>query len=76
MLDDVKVGDIVTRNIAGLPMMLKVSEVTDELIHCGPWKFRKDTGGEVDEDLGWDGVTLTGSILCFPSEEEPCPSDT
>lgn len=61
-LEDVKVGDIVTRVMAGLPMQLKVSEVTDDLIKCGPWEFDKRTGAEVDEDLDW-GIHGTGSYL-------------
>lgn len=57
----VKEGDIVTRLVArSMPMELKVSEVDDEFIYCGAkdagWKFRRDTGGEVDEELDWDGV--------------------
>lgn len=27
------------------------------------WKFNRETLGEVDEDLGWDGITKTGSTL-------------
>lgn len=64
MLDDIKVGDSVIRMLCGtIPMELTVTEVTDELVICGHWKFRKDTCCEVDEDLGWDGITVTGSIL-------------
>lgn len=45
-LSEIKVGDIVTRIIAGsVPMVLKVTEV-DDFIHCGPWKFSKETGAE------------------------------
>ena len=63
-LRSVKVGDIVKRMLAGsLPMPLKVTEVTDRHICCGDWKFRRDTGGEVDEYLEWDGLTKTGSYL-------------
>jgi len=29
----------------------------------GGWKFRRENGAEVDEDLGWDGIKTTGSIL-------------
>jgi len=31
------------------------------------WDFLEATGAEVDEDLGWDGITKTGSWIC----EEP-----
>jgi hypothetical protein len=61
-LSDVKPGDIVTRNMCGLPMELKVSEVTSDRIKCGPWEFDKSTGAEIDEDLGW-GARATGSYL-------------
>ncbi len=27
------------------------------------WKFRKSTGLEVDEDLGWNGITTTGTFI-------------
>jgi hypothetical protein len=43
-------------------MKLKVTEITDKLIICGPWTFSKETGGEVDEYLGWDGKN-TGSYI-------------
>lgn len=57
-----KPGDTVTRILVGMPMELKVTEVTDELIICGPWKFSRRTGAEIDEDLGWNEQT-TGSYL-------------
>jgi hypothetical protein len=61
---NVKVGDIVTRLLAGaVQMKLRVSKVDEDLIYCGDWKFYRTTGGEVDEDLGWDGITYTGSYL-------------
>ena len=59
---DIKVGDIVTRMLAGsVPMELEVTAV-DDFIHCGPWKFSKKNGAEIDDDLGWDEST-TGSFL-------------
>lgn len=61
-LQDVKEKDIVVRMLAGFPMKLKVTKVTDTTIECGPWTFSRKTGGEIDEDLGWDGFT-TGSII-------------
>ncbi len=68
MFEHVKEGDVVNRILAGLvPMQLKVTEVRDGLIFCGPegvgWKFRADNGNEVDEDLDWDGILRTGSYL-------------
>jgi hypothetical protein len=66
---DVKVGDTVTRWLAArCPMKLKVNKVTDELIYCGPWKFDRLAGFEIDEELGWgekdaDGIIQTGSFI-------------
>jgi hypothetical protein len=58
-----KVGDVVVRMLGGaIPMSLKVTEVDDRFIHCGPWKFDKATGAEVDEELGW-GNDGTGSYI-------------
>ena len=66
-LQDIKPGDIVLRMIGGtIPMELKVTEVTDDIISCGGrngWNFNRTTGGEVDEDLGWDGINRTGSTI-------------
>jgi hypothetical protein len=59
---DVKVGDEVVRNMAGVHMTLIVSEVQDGKIVCGPWTFDQETGAELDEDLGWD-ATHTGSYI-------------
>lgn len=75
-LSNVKVGDKLIRKLAGvLEMPVIVASIEDGLIYVGSgdgiisgekgvgWKFRIDTGGEVDEDLEWDGITNTGSIL-------------
>jgi hypothetical protein len=70
----VKVGDVVTRRLAadGPTMQLKVTGVNDDYIFCGRvgegWKFDRDYGYEVDEDLGWGmplagGRMITGSYL-------------
>jgi len=75
----VKVGDIIHRMFASAklgraamkPMKLRVTEVDEKFIYCGPsnvgWKFRKDCGAEVDEELEWgqekNGVVHTGSYL-------------
>jgi hypothetical protein len=59
-----KVGDTVHRMLGcELDMPLRVTDITEEHVVCGPWKFRRDTGGEVDEDLDWDGIRRTGSYL-------------
>lgn len=62
----VKAGDTVTRMLAGkIPMKLKVTEVTDDLIKtAGGWDFDRKTGAEEDPALGW-GVKfgVTGSFL-------------
>jgi len=60
---NIKKGDKVRRMLAGsIPMALKVSEVTEDKIKCGPWEFCRATGAEIDEELGWD-ATRTGSFL-------------
>ena len=64
----IKKGDTITRMLGGeLPMELVVTEIDEEFIYCGPkdegWKFRRGNGAEVDEELGWDGIIKTGSIL-------------
>ena len=62
--DTIKVGDIVTRLLGEiLPMELRVTEINETEIVCGAWKFSRLTGGEIDEDLGWDGIYRTGSRL-------------
>ena len=62
-LSEIKTEDKITRMICGtMPMELKVSQVTEDFIYCGPWKFLRASGGEVDEDLGWDGYN-TGSFI-------------
>lgn len=75
---NVKVGDVVKRvmGLGGPIMELKVTELDDTFIYCGPpgvgWKFHRDQGHEVDEEIGWgvprpDGKggteTVTGSYL-------------
>jgi hypothetical protein len=64
LFEGVRPGDVVTRMLAGeVPMHLRVTAVDDSFIYCGGWKFRKENGAEVDEQLGWDGVSTTGSYL-------------
>lgn len=43
-------------------MQLKVSSIDAQFIHCGPWKFDRQTGAEIDEDLDWN-AKQTGSRL-------------
>ena len=63
-LDTLNVGDLVARTMGGkVVMTLKVTAMTDRVVCCGPWTFLKSTGGEIDEDLGWDGETITGSTI-------------
>ena len=58
------VGDKVTRVFnGGITMPLKITEITDDRIKCGHWEFHPQTGFEIDEFLGWDGVTVSGSYL-------------
>lgn len=65
----IKVGDKVRRLLGGVvPMELTVTEVDEKFIHCGDWKFSREGGYEVDEELGWgvpdaDGKIRTGSYL-------------
>lgn len=68
--DYVKVGDTVVRMLAGRPMLLTATEITDDLIICGVpgqpeaegWSFSKNNGAEIDDMLGWD-EKRTGSYL-------------
>lgn len=66
-LKSLVVGDTVTRNMCGVKMPLKISEITDELIICGPWSFSKKTGAEIDEELGWN-ETRSGGSISLPTE--------
>lgn len=73
-LQTIKVGDRVRRLLAGtVRMELIVGEVTETTIKCmsadgainleNGWTFSRQTGAEIDEELGWDGFTHTGSFL-------------
>lgn len=59
-------GDVITRDLAGAKMKLRVTDVDDRYIYCGPvdhgWKFCRRTGAEVDEACGWD-ENGTGSYI-------------
>ena len=62
-LASVQLGQKVSRVLAGgFKMTLIITALTDDKIICGPWEFSRFTGGEIDEELGWDGIN-TGSYL-------------
>ena len=54
-LAEIAVGDFVLRWFGGIPkpMRLKVTQLTADRIICGAWEFDRQTGAEIDEDLGW-----------------------
>ena len=56
------VGNFIIRNMAGIEMKLRITEVTEDKIICGSWEFDRLTGAEIDEDLGW-GPQGTGSYI-------------
>lgn len=70
-----KVGDKVTRLLAGMPMNMEVEEIREDVIVCsalperggkvlGEWTFCRDTGAEEDEEIGWGKkFGVTGSYL-------------
>ena len=63
-LSDVKAGDTVIRNLAGIEMPMQVTEVTGDRIKCGGWEFCRLTGAEIDDDLGWGPQAgHTGSFI-------------
>jgi hypothetical protein len=59
------VGKFVTRFLAGtIPMRLRVTEVTATRVLCGGYEFDRETGAEIDDDLGWGPPPkLTGSCI-------------
>lgn len=76
--DNLNIGDKITRVIGfpkGVSMEVIVGEIKDDYIICGSscgfvkgvegigWKFHKKTGLEIDEDLGWDGITKSGAYI-------------
>lgn len=67
-MSELQVGDYVTRNMGGAELELKISKIDDRFIYCGPWKFCKNTGAEVDEDLNWGPPPQhTGSFIILKS---------
>jgi len=69
-LSEIAAGDFVLRRFGGVPkpLRLKVTLVTaDRIICAGGWEFDRQSGAEIDEDLGWGPGTVTGSLI----EPEP-----
>jgi len=70
-LSEVQAGDMVTRILGGRPMELRVTDVDEHFIYCGPagvgWKFDRVTGIEVDEEIGW-GVPPEGVVGSYLSK--------
>jgi hypothetical protein len=64
-LNELKVGDTVTRWLAGsIPMTLPVTAVTETTIECADWTFDRATGAEIDEYLDWGPPPkMTGSYI-------------
>ena len=66
---DIRPGDIIIRQLGGLvDMELVVTSVDDHYIYVGSrddgYKFDRDTGAEVDEDLEWGpGYGVSGSFI-------------
>jgi hypothetical protein len=71
-LDEVRVGDVVYRYLAGVAEMeMRVTTVSEDRIECtavdapvDTWTFDRKTGAEIDEDLGWGPqYGVTGSYI-------------
>ena len=71
-LSDVRPGDTVARFFEPdiETMRLKVSEVDHWFIHCGPWKFDRINGAEIDEDLEWDRFCTGSYIRSLPKTKQ------
>ena len=62
-LRNIQPGDTVERMLCGmLPMLLHVTDVTEDRIVCDTWEFSRVNGAELDEVLGWTG-TDSGSFI-------------
>jgi len=59
-LHALKLGDQVHRMLGPVPMLLKVTSLTQDRITYGLWEFDRQTGAEIDDELGW-GPLGTGS---------------
>lgn len=66
-------GDKVLRIIGGCtPMLMTVNFVNERVVSCGPWRFSRMWGLEVDDVMGSDGTPKT-TVLSYirkPTEEE------
>lgn len=60
-----KVGDKLTRLLTGtIPHIVTVTELTDDRIICGHWKFDRATGAEIDDYFNFGPPPkMTGSYL-------------
>jgi hypothetical protein len=66
-----KVGLIAIRNMCGIKMKLRITEVTESKFFCGGWVFDRKTGAEIDEELGWGPYPqMTGSYIEGFEEEK------
>lgn len=70
-LDQCKLGDTVNRYLSTIPtpMKLVITQITEDRIICGDWKFDKTTGAELDEMLGWS-AHYSGSYIIFELENQ------
>lgn len=61
----IKTGDVVQRTTIDGRILKKltITEIDNFCIYCGKFKFRIDNGAEINDDLGWNGVTHTGSYI-------------
>ena len=77
-LSEIAAGDFVLRRFGGVPkpLRLKVTLVTaDRIICAGGWEFDRQSGAEIDEDLGWYPVVLPVP-LSNQNHEQPKPLQT
>lgn len=65
-----KVGDFITRNLAGIRMRIRIASITDDRIDCG-WEFDRKTGAEIDDFLDWGPPPkMTGSYIDLESASD------
>ena len=78
MFSHVKVGDKVYRAMGkttGRPLIMELwcTELDARFIYCGApgvgWKFSRDSGAEVDEDLGWNTRGTGTYLVKSPGED-------
>lgn len=61
-LQGLQPGDKVQRMLGPVPMLLSVTRLTPDRVVCGSWEFDRQTGAEIDDELGW-GPQGTGSWI-------------